>query len=101
MQSDEYSYRQSHHKEGAILSRRFVSLSIHPLACLISWTETYFISGRQESLQSQEIEYQVHTLRFRAEQCHDVQLDHSFVPTPSLSERLSHTFRVSSDTIVK
>jgi hypothetical protein len=69
--------------------------------CLISWTETYFINGRQESLQSQEIEYHVHTLRLRAEQSHNIQLDPSFVPTPSLNERLSYSFRVSSDTVVK
>ena len=101
MQSDEYSYRQSHHKEGAILSPRLVRLHIHPLACLISWTETYFISGRQESLQSQEIEYQVQTLRILEEQCHNLQLDPFFVPTPSLNGQLSHSFRVSSDTVVK
>ena len=101
MQPDEYSYRQPHHKEAAILSPRLVRLPIHPLASLMSWTETYFISGRQELLQSQEIEYQVHTLRIHAEHCHNIQLDHSFVPTPSLSERLSHSFRVSSDTVVK
>jgi len=101
MQSYEYSYREPHHKEGELLQPRFVSLPVHPLACLISWTETYFISGRQESLQSQEIEYQVHTLRLRAEQSHNIQLDPSFVPTPTLAERLTHSFRVSSDTVVK
>jgi hypothetical protein len=40
MQSYEYSYRQPHRKEGAILQPRFVSLPFHPSVCPISWTET-------------------------------------------------------------
>jgi len=68
---------------------------------LTSRTETYFIRGRQESLQNQEIEYHVHALRLFAEQSHNVQLDPSFVPTPVLNERLSHSFRVPFDTVVK
>jgi len=68
---------------------------------LTSRTETYFIRGRQESLQNQEIEYHIHTLRLLAEQSHNLQLDSAFVPTPILNERLSHTFRVPSDTVVK
>jgi hypothetical protein len=68
---------------------------------LTSWTETYFISGRQESLEIPEIEYHVHTLRLLSEQRHNLQLNSSFVPTPVLNERLSHSFRVPSDTIVK
>ncbi|KAI0297435.1 hypothetical protein BC826DRAFT_166673 [Russula brevipes] len=62
---------------------------------------SYFISGRQESQQNQECEYHIHTLRLPAEQKHNLQLDPSFVPTPMLQERLSQSFRVPSDTIVK
>jgi hypothetical protein len=64
-------------------------------------TESYSIKGRQESQQNQEIEYHVHTLRLRAEQQHNLQLDSSFVPTPILNGRLSQSFCVSSDTTVK
>ncbi|KAH9988133.1 hypothetical protein BJV77DRAFT_1061467 [Russula vinacea] len=72
-----------------------------PKAYLNSLTVSYSIKGRQESQQNQEIEYHVHTLRLRTEQKHNLQLDPSFVPTPILNERLSQSFRVSSDTIVK
>ena len=68
---------------------------------LTSRAETYFIRGRHESLQNQEIEYHIHTLRLLAEQSHNLQLDSSFVPTPVLNERLSYSFRVPSDTVVK
>ena len=79
-------------------------LLVHPLqlrAYLISYTVSYSIKSRQESQQNQEIEYHVHTLRLRTEQKHNLQLDPSFVPTPILNERLSQSFRVPSDTIVK
>ena len=79
-------------------------LLVHPVqqrAYLISWTVSYSIEGCQESRQNQEIEYHIHTLRLRAEQRHNLQLDPSFVPTPILNERLSQSFHVSSDTIVK
>ena len=68
---------------------------------LTSRTETYFISGRQESLELQEIEYHIYTLHLLAEQRHNLQLNPFFVPTPVLNERLSHSFSVPSDTIVK
>jgi hypothetical protein len=74
---------------------------LQPRAYLIGSTVSYSIKGRQESQQNQEIEYHVHTLRLRTEQKHNLQLDPSFVPTPILNERLSQSFRVSSDTIVK
>ncbi|KAH9005522.1 hypothetical protein EDB86DRAFT_3240052 [Lactarius hatsudake] len=63
--------------------------------------ETYYISGRQESLQEDEIEYRIHLLHLRADESQKVQLDPSYVPTPILEERLTHSFRVSSSTTVK
>ncbi|KAF8491332.1 hypothetical protein F5888DRAFT_1057818 [Russula emetica] len=62
---------------------------------------SYSIKGHQESLQNQEIEYHVHTLRLRADQKHNLQLDPSYVPTPMINYRLSQSFRASSDTVVK
>ncbi|KAH9171589.1 hypothetical protein EDB89DRAFT_1906868 [Lactarius sanguifluus] len=63
--------------------------------------DTYFISGRHESQQEAEIEHRIHLLQLRADERHKVQLDPSYVPTPTLEERLSHSFRVSSSTVVK
>ncbi|KAH9059756.1 hypothetical protein EDB87DRAFT_1562790 [Lactarius vividus] len=63
--------------------------------------DTYFISGRQESQQEAEIEHRIHLLQLRADERHKVQLDPSYVATPTLEERLSHSFRVSSSTVVK
>ena len=81
-----------------------LGLLVYPVqlrAYLINWTVSYSIKGRQESQQNQEIEYHVHTLRLRADQKHNLQLDPSYVPTPMINNRLSQSFRVSSDTIVK
>ncbi|KAI9455078.1 hypothetical protein BJY52DRAFT_1122217 [Lactarius psammicola] len=64
-------------------------------------TDIYDISGRQESLQEDEIEYRIHLLHLRADESHKVQLDSSYVPTPVLEKRFTHSFRVSSSTIVK
>ena len=69
--------------------------------CPHNWLDSYFISGRKESLQNQEIEYKVHILRLLADQRHNLQLDPSYVPIPVLNERLSQSFRVPSETIVK
>ena len=63
--------------------------------------DSYFISGRKETTKNQEIEYKVHILRLRADQKHDLQLDPSHVPTPVLNERLSQSFHVSSESVVK
>ncbi|KAI9455148.1 hypothetical protein BJY52DRAFT_1427134 [Lactarius psammicola] len=63
--------------------------------------DIYDISGRQESLQDDEIEYRIHLLHLRADESHKVQLDSSYVPTPVLEKRFTHSFRVSSSTIVK
>ncbi|KAH9029437.1 hypothetical protein EDB85DRAFT_1531855 [Lactarius pseudohatsudake] len=63
--------------------------------------ETYYIRGRQESLGEAEIEYRIHLLHLRADESQKVQLDPSYVPTPILEERLTHSFRVSSSTVVK
>ncbi|KAI9444004.1 hypothetical protein H4582DRAFT_2189914 [Lactarius indigo] len=64
-------------------------------------TETFYISGRKESLQEDEIEYRIHLLRLRADESQKVQLDPSYIPAPILEERLAHSFRVSSSTVVK
>ncbi|KAI9437934.1 hypothetical protein BJY52DRAFT_1381767 [Lactarius psammicola] len=50
---------------------------------------------------NQEIEYSIHTLRLLADQRHNLQLDPSYVPIPVLNERLSQSFRVPSETVVK
>ena len=63
--------------------------------------DSYFVSGRQESLQNQEIEYHVHRLSLLADQRHNLQLDSSYVPTPILNERLSQSFRIPSEIIVR
>ena len=63
--------------------------------------DSYFISGRKETLQNQEIEYKVHILRLLADQKHHLQFDPSYVPTPVLHERLSQSFYVSSENVVK
>ncbi|KAF8270133.1 hypothetical protein EI94DRAFT_1572289 [Lactarius quietus] len=63
--------------------------------------DSYFISGRKESLQNEEIEYKVHILRLLADEKHSLQLDPSYVPTPVLNERLSQSFYVPSEIVVK
>ncbi len=68
-------------------------------------TDTYYISGRHELLQEDEIEYRIHLLLLRADESQRVQLEldpgPSYVPTPILEKRLTHSFRVSSSTIAK
>ncbi|KAH8977864.1 hypothetical protein EDB86DRAFT_3157238 [Lactarius hatsudake] len=64
-------------------------------------TDIYEISGRRESLQGDEIEYRIHLLHLRSDDSHKVQLDPSYVPIPILEKRLTHSFRVSSSTVVK
>ena len=64
-------------------------------------TYTYNVSVRQEFSQEDEIEYHIHLLQLRADERQKVQFDQSYVPTPILEKRLSHTFRVSSSTVVK
>jgi hypothetical protein len=64
-------------------------------------TYTYYISGHRESSQEDGIEYRIHLLHLRADESQNVQFDPSYVPTPILEKRLSHTFRVSSSTVVK
>ncbi|KAH9031719.1 hypothetical protein EDB84DRAFT_1578728 [Lactarius hengduanensis] len=62
--------------------------------------DSYFISGRKE-LKIQEIEYKIHILRLLADERHNIQLDPSYVPIPVVNERLSQSFRVPSETVVK
>ncbi|KAI9455069.1 hypothetical protein BJY52DRAFT_1122205 [Lactarius psammicola] len=64
-------------------------------------TDTYYISGRQESLREAEIEHRIHLLHLHTDERQKVQLDPTYVPTPILEERLSHSFRVSPSTVVK
>ncbi|KAH9029436.1 hypothetical protein EDB85DRAFT_2251894, partial [Lactarius pseudohatsudake] len=75
--------------------------SRQPGSVSFTQTETFCISGRQESLREDEIEYRIHLLRLRADESQKVQLDPSYVPAPILEERLTHSFRVSSSTIIK
>ncbi|KAH9039442.1 hypothetical protein EDB83DRAFT_2228401 [Lactarius deliciosus] len=64
-------------------------------------TDTYYISGRKEFLREAEIEHRIHLLHLRADERQKVQLDPSYVPVPILEERLTHSFCVSSSTVVK
>ncbi|KAH9023379.1 hypothetical protein EDB85DRAFT_2277891 [Lactarius pseudohatsudake] len=48
-----------------------------------------------------EIEYKIHILRLLVDQRHNIQLDPSYVLIPFLNERLSQSFRVPSETVVK
>ncbi|KAN0134234.1 hypothetical protein V8E53_008006 [Lactarius tabidus] len=63
--------------------------------------ESYSISGRRETWQDQEIEYTLHNIRFLADQAHNLQLNPSYVPTPVLNERLSQSFHISLETVIK
>jgi hypothetical protein len=63
--------------------------------------DSYFVSGRKESLQNEEIEYEIHILRLLADQRHNLQLDPSYVPMPVLNERLSQSFHVPPEIVVK
>ncbi|KAF8488922.1 hypothetical protein F5888DRAFT_1622603, partial [Russula emetica] len=83
-----------------VTSLESVRSSCSTRAYLIGWIVSYSIKGHQESLQNQEIEYHVHTLRLRADQKHNLH-DPSYVPTPMINYRLSQSFRASSDTVVK
>ena len=93
---DNFAAKKEHYYSPGLLAHSCSTISV-----LINWTVSYSIMGRQESQQNQEIEYHVHTLRLRAEQKHNLQLDPSFVPTPILNNRLSQSFCVSYDTTVK
>ena len=68
---------------------------------IVGWLESYFLSGRIETLKNQEIECKVHILRLLTDQKHNPQLDPTYVPIPVPNNWLSHSFRVPSDTLVK
>jgi hypothetical protein len=70
-------------------------------SCLHYRIDSYFISGRKESLQNKEIEYKIHILRLLADQRHNLQLDPSYIPIPVLNERLSQSFHVPPEIAVK
>ncbi|KAH9017733.1 hypothetical protein EDB84DRAFT_1422808 [Lactarius hengduanensis] len=63
--------------------------------------DTYHISGRQEYLRDDETEYRIYLLQLRADEKHKVQLDPSYVPTPVIEDRLTHSFHVSPSIFVK
>ncbi|KAH9171595.1 hypothetical protein EDB89DRAFT_1906874 [Lactarius sanguifluus] len=63
--------------------------------------DTYYISGRQEHLRDDETEYRIYLLQLRADEKHKVQLDPSYVPTPVIEDRLTHSFHVSPSVFVK
>jgi hypothetical protein len=99
---------------GAQLSTSTTSMSgnhLSPGVCLNSslqpervssvQTDTFYLSGRQEYLREAEIEHRIHLLHLRADESQKVQLDPSYVPAPILEERLTHSFHVSTSTIVK
>ncbi|KAH9171591.1 hypothetical protein EDB89DRAFT_1852099 [Lactarius sanguifluus] len=69
----------------------------------VSYTrvDTYYISGRQEHLRDDETEYRIYLLQLRADEKHKVQLDPSYVPTPVVEDRLTHSFHVSPSIFVK
>jgi hypothetical protein len=76
--------------------------SRHPRLDPSTQTETFYISGREESLREDEIEYRIYLLRMHADESQKVQLDSSYVAAPILGdERLTPSFRVPSAAIVK
>ncbi|KAH9059752.1 hypothetical protein EDB87DRAFT_1790917 [Lactarius vividus] len=66
-----------------------------------SQADTYYISGRQEYLRDDETEYRIYLLQLRADDKHKVQLDPSYIPTPVIEERLTHSFHASPSIFVK
>ncbi|KAH9021925.1 hypothetical protein EDB84DRAFT_517274 [Lactarius hengduanensis] len=83
-------------------SRKIVFIDYFKVRNLKSFSrDTYDIGGRQEPLREDETEYRIHILHLRADERQKVQLDPSYVPTPILEGRLTHSFRVSSSTIIK
>ncbi|KAH8977860.1 hypothetical protein EDB86DRAFT_3157188 [Lactarius hatsudake] len=66
-----------------------------------SQVDTYYISGRREYLRDDETEYRIYLLQLRADEIHKVQLDPSYVPTPVIEDRLTHSFHVSPSIFVK
>jgi|SRR6266702_816898 len=93
---DIFATKKEHHYASGLLN-----LLVRRSACPHNRLDSYFISGRKESRQNQEIEYSIHILRLLADQRHNLQLDPSYVPVPVLSERLSQSFHVPSETVVK
>ncbi|KAI0058500.1 hypothetical protein BV25DRAFT_1964893 [Artomyces pyxidatus] len=63
--------------------------------------ESYRLSGRRESPQTPEIEYRVHVLNLSADDMQASQLDPTFVATPRVNERLSHSFRLPIETTIR
>ena len=78
-----------------------LNTALQPRRISFAQTDTYFISGHQESQRVDEMEYRIHLLHLRVDERQKVQLDPFYVPTPILENRLTHSFRVSSSTTVK
>ncbi|GBE82556.1 hypothetical protein SCP_0409400 [Sparassis crispa] len=57
----------------------------------------YRLSGRSEWLEQSSLEYVVHILRLTAEHRHNLQLNPSFMPQPSVHERFAHKFHLPLD----
>ena len=92
---DQYRTKKAHHYATGLSD-----LLVMCRTSLHNRLDSYFISGRKETLQNQEIEYDVHILRLLTDQKHNLQLDPSYVPVPVLNERLSYSFHLPSDTVV-
>ena len=93
---DDFRTKKEHHYANGLFSLLDIRRAF-PYNLL----DSYLISGRKETLQNQEIEYKIHVLRLLADHKHKLQLDSSYVPVPALNERLSQSFHVPADTVVK
>ena len=56
---------------------------------------SYHVVGRQEYFEDPANEYTIHVLNSTADDKHNMQLDPTFIPSPSVSQRLSHSFRLT------
>ncbi|KAH9039451.1 hypothetical protein EDB83DRAFT_2411806, partial [Lactarius deliciosus] len=96
VQRIEYLCRERSRSRNSICIDDFRTKKEHQYA-----SDSYFISGRKETLPNQEVEYKIHILRLLADQKHNLQLDPSYVTVPVLNERLSQSFHIPSETVVK
>ena len=56
---------------------------------------SYHVVGRQEYFEDPANEYTIHVLNSTADDKHNMQLDPTFIPSPSVNQRLSHSFRLT------
>jgi hypothetical protein len=52
------------------------------------------IFGRTITRVEPALTYKIHVLGLSADHRHNLQLDHSFVPSPDVNERFSYSFRL-------